>query len=329
MAEKFELVDCETDAKSATEQDFYVCAVFLAKHNKFTLQEASAAMQVTSSALTNLKTDRMALSDNVSSFKKLLAEHSSEEDQHAVADDLKSFKGAILDFQPTSSKLVANFLNTGLFQHYRMYSFLFHGTRPTQIVDKVLSIAVPKPSQPLDEARSQRERLQLEAEAALGTVGMPPLPASLTAEQAQELTAKIVAEIVAGEGAGGAAIGGSSEDASEGGEGGEGESNELDANDDGTLDTVEMQKLDANNDGKLDAAELQTLGDGEGGGETQGDAGAGDGAGDAGNSLNDSLTALTSLSGDEMKAAVDEATNTIALKLLTQIEEEETATGKK
>lgn len=312
VAEKFELVDCETDAKSATEQDFYVCAVFLAKHNKFTLQEASAAMQVASSALTNLKTDRMALSDNVSSFKKLLAEHSSEEDQHAVADDLKAFKGAILDFQPTSSKLVANFLNTGLFQHYRMYSFLFHGTRPTQIVDKVLSIAVPKPSQPLDEARSQRERLQLEAEAALGTVGMPPLPASLTAEQAQELTAKIVAEIVAGEGAGGAATGSSSEDASEGGEG-------------------EFNELDANDDGKLDTAELQTLGDGEGGGkgggEGEGDAGAG--AGDAGNSLNDSLTALTSLTGDAMKAAVDEATNTIALKLLTQIEEEETATSKK
>jgi len=271
VAEKFGLVDCETDAKAATEQDFYVCAVFLAKHNKFTLQEASAALQVTAASLSNLKTGRMALSDNVSRFTKLLSEHSSEVDQYAVADDLKSFKGAILDFQPKSNKLFSNFLNSGLFQHYRMYTFLFHGTRPTQIVDKVLSIAVPPPSQPLDEARSQRERLQLEAEAALSTVGMPPLPASLTAEQAQELTAKIVAEIAAG-GDGAAATG-------DGGEEGE-----------------------------------------------AGDCDTGAGAGD---SLNDSLTALTSLTGDAMKGAVVEATNTIALKLLTQIEEEETATGKK
>lgn len=113
MAKKFELVDCETDARAATEQDFYVCAVFLAKHNKFTLQEASAAIQVASSALANLKVDRMSLSENVSSFKKLLAEQSSEEDQYAVADDLKSFKGSILDFQPKSSKK-----NCSLFKHW-------------------------------------------------------------------------------------------------------------------------------------------------------------------------------------------------------------------
>lgn len=300
MAKKFELVDCETDARAATEQDFYVCAVFLAKHNKFTLQEASAAIQVASSVLANLKVDRMSLSENVSSFKKLLAEQSSEEDQYAVADDLKSFKGSILDFQPKSSKKIAHFLNTGLFQHYRMYTFLFHGTRPTQIVKKVLSISVPQPPQPLDEARSQRERLQIEAETALGTVGMPPLPASLTAEEAQELTAKIVAEIAASTAAAAAP-----------------------ANDHAPADGVDTDGAHGSESGGDNGAGAAEDGAAE-------DGAAEDGGGEdvAGGSLNDSLAALTSLTGDAVKVAVDEAANVIALKLLTQIQEEE-STGKK
>lgn len=216
VAEKMGLADCDTDARAATEQDFYLCAVFLAKDNKFTLQEASAAFSVVSTALANLKTGRMALSENVVQTRKLMAEHTSEEDQYAVADELKTFKASILDFQPRSNPVVSEFLKTGLFQHYRMYTFLFHGDRPSAVAEKALRIQVPPPTQPLDEARSQRERLQIEAAATLGTVGMPPLPTSLSEEEATELTAKLVAEIASAPTAGAADAA-----AAEGADGGE------------------------------------------------------------------------------------------------------------
>jgi hypothetical protein len=193
------LKDCLTDARAATEQDFYVCAVFLAKHNKFTLQEASAAFEVASTALSNLKTERMSLSSNVTSTKKMIAAHTSEENQYEVADDLKAFKGTIQDFQPRSQKVLNDFLSTGIFQHYRMYNFLFFGERPARVEKRVLAITVPQPAAPLDEARSRLERLQIEAEAQLRLVVMPPVPATLSAEDAQELMAKVVEEIALGD----------------------------------------------------------------------------------------------------------------------------------
>lgn len=186
-----------------------------------------------------------------------------------------------------------------------MYTFLFHGTRPTQIVKKVLSISVPQPPQPLDEARSQRERLQIEAETALGTVGMPPLPASLTAEEVQELTAKIVAEIAASTAAAAAP-----------------------ANDHAPADGVDTDGAHGSESGGDNGAGAAEDGAAEDGAAEDGGGEDGGGEDVAGGSLNDSLTALTSLTGDAVKVAVDEAANVIALKLLTQIQEEE-STGKK
>jgi hypothetical protein len=193
------LVDCLTNARAATEQDFYVCAVFLAKHNNFTLQEASAAFEVASTVMANLKNERMALSSNVLRTKKLMADHTSEENQYEMADDLKAFKGTIHDFQPRSHKVLNAFLSTGIFQHYRMYNFLFYGERPSCVENRVLSIMVPQPIAPLDEARSRLERMQIEAEVHLRALVLPPLPATLSAEDAQTLMAKVVEEIAFGE----------------------------------------------------------------------------------------------------------------------------------
>jgi hypothetical protein len=195
VIKKMELGSVTTDMRAAAILDYYMACVWLVKENTFTLQEASASFGLMCKLFANLHDGRMSLRDNVRYFKEQLSMHTAEEEEYLRADSLSSFKGTIHDFQPRSSAILIEFVNTGLFQHYRMYSFLCHGTRPEVVEHRKISFVIPPAPVPLDEARSRRERLQLEAEAHLASVRVPPPPPQLTVEQVQAITAEVVEEV--------------------------------------------------------------------------------------------------------------------------------------
>lgn len=199
VVQKMGLDECSTDMRAATELDYYLCAVWVTKENKFTPQEASGSFTLLANLFANLKTERMGLRDNIKYFKEQLSIHTAEEEEYNRADSLSSFKGTIHDFQPRSSKILVDFVNTGLFQHYRMYSFLCHGTRPQEVEQRVIGFTIPPAPVPLDEARSRNERLKLEAEAHLATVRLPPPPPELSPEDAAAITAEVVEEVFWGQ----------------------------------------------------------------------------------------------------------------------------------
>lgn len=188
----FKLEDTETDLKSAVIRDYHTAAIWFAREQKLSLQEASAAVQLQTELLEAVQNDRASLSSAVAGFKATMKVHVADHDQHDKAEDLKQWKGKVFDFQPRCAQALVEFISTGLFQHYRMYTQLFHGVRPVNDILTPLAITVPAAPVRLDEARSVTERLQLEAEAELKALKLPEHIAPPTELAPDEIEARTI-----------------------------------------------------------------------------------------------------------------------------------------
>ncbi|XP_070540003.1 ciliary-associated calcium-binding coiled-coil protein 1-like isoform X2 [Ptychodera flava] len=127
--------------------DLYVTGFWWAKEQNFTIQQISGFITVIHTLVNNIKEKKMSVVDNLKEFKKMVA---------GVGNENCEFTGGLDFFDINQAKTVTDYLKKTLFQHYKLYEFLFHHEREEQIVCRELLIEVlpkadlPYPP-PLDE----------------------------------------------------------------------------------------------------------------------------------------------------------------------------------
>lgn len=131
--------------------DYYVAGFWFAKEQNFTLQQISAFFTLLKIMLDNIKEKQFSLVNNIQKFKSLLA---------GIEVENCSQNGGLECFDVNQAKLITNYFTDSLFQHYRLYQFLFTQDPQEEIVLSELVVEVPPLSTvpfppPLDEGMTE------------------------------------------------------------------------------------------------------------------------------------------------------------------------------
>merc|ERR1712227_298006 len=138
----------ECDLKEGILLDYYVSAMWWAKEQTFSSEQTSAFFTVVQTALDNLKDQQLDVPPALVEFKKMLVGCGLENAENS---------GGLDCFDSSQAKSITEYLFTSLFQHYRLYEFVFSATQAEEIIGTDLEVEVapgadlPWPP-PLEEA---------------------------------------------------------------------------------------------------------------------------------------------------------------------------------
>ncbi|XP_039767478.1 ciliary-associated calcium-binding coiled-coil protein 1 isoform X2 [Ornithorhynchus anatinus] len=115
----------QTSLKEAILLDYYVSGFWWAKEINFTLPQLSKFMTLLYTLLENLSAKHMFLEDNIRELGKALA----------VLVQSHSEKSDDLDFfSVDQANAITDYLKISLFQHYKLYEFLFYSPREELVI---------------------------------------------------------------------------------------------------------------------------------------------------------------------------------------------------
>lgn len=141
----------ETDLKDAAILDYYVGATYWCKQQHFTAQQLSGFFSVVHQLLDKMKENQPSLVDSFKDFRKMLVGISSE-----PGPDVES--GGLEFFTTAQATRISEYLHTSLFQHFKLFEFMFSQPQAMEIIgnDEQLSVEVPLAADfpfppPLDE----------------------------------------------------------------------------------------------------------------------------------------------------------------------------------
>ncbi|KAL1771926.1 hypothetical protein HispidOSU_030660 [Sigmodon hispidus] len=140
----------QTCLRDAILLDYYVSGFFWAKEMDFSIDQYSKFMSLLNMLLHNLQTLHMSLEDSIKWLGEVMAEigpNRSQKNEDLHVFDVKE-ANAIIDY-----------LKISLFQHYRLYEFMFYSTREEIVIGTAQTIEVVKPADhpfpaPLEEGIS-------------------------------------------------------------------------------------------------------------------------------------------------------------------------------
>lgn len=149
LCEFFKLNDSPTDLREAAILDYYTSAVWWAKEQNFTEQQMSGFFTAVHTLLDNVKDKQMSLVENVMELKKMLVGIGTD----GVAG-LPS--GGMEFFDEAQGQAITKYIFNSLFQHYRLFEYMFYHTQDEEIIGTNLDIEVAKAASlpfppPLDE----------------------------------------------------------------------------------------------------------------------------------------------------------------------------------
>ncbi|KAK7109131.1 ciliary-associated calcium-binding coiled-coil protein 1-like isoform X2 [Littorina saxatilis] len=149
LCEFLKFTSSQTDLREAAILDYYTSAVWWAKEQGFTDQQLSGFFTAIHILLENIKEKQMKLVDNLTEFKKMLIGIAAE-----VSPGVPS--GGMEFFDPTQAQAISEYIFRSLFQHYRLYEFLFEQSQDEEIIGTDLVVDVAKAASlpfppPLDE----------------------------------------------------------------------------------------------------------------------------------------------------------------------------------
>ncbi|XP_060225395.1 ciliary-associated calcium-binding coiled-coil protein 1 isoform X1 [Meriones unguiculatus] len=136
--------------KDAILLDYYVSGFFWAKGMDFTIDQCSKFMTLLDMLLHNLQTLHMSLEDSIKWLGEVMAEigpnHSQKNEELHI-------------FDVRESKAIIDYLKISLFQHYRLYEFMFYSNREEIVIGMEQTIELVKPADlpfpaPLEEGIS-------------------------------------------------------------------------------------------------------------------------------------------------------------------------------
>lgn len=146
LKEIFNLENNAIDLTQASVLDFYTSAVYWGIQQKFTAQQLSGFFTVMHTLLENIKEKHLSMTENSIEFNKMLA--------GIGVDDVKS--GGLDFFSVKEAKVISQYVYTTLFQHYRLFLFMFTHSQAEEIIGTDLEVEVAKAADvpfppPLDE----------------------------------------------------------------------------------------------------------------------------------------------------------------------------------
>ncbi|XP_029338686.1 ciliary-associated calcium-binding coiled-coil protein 1 isoform X2 [Mus caroli] len=140
----------QTCLRDAILLDYYVSGFCWAKEMNFSIEQYSKFMTLLDMLLHNLQTLHMSLEDSIKWLGEVMAEigpnHSRKSEDFHV-------------FDVKEANTIIDYLKISLFQHYRLYEFLFYSTREEIVIGTEQTIEVVKPADypfpaPLEEGIS-------------------------------------------------------------------------------------------------------------------------------------------------------------------------------
>lgn len=131
--------------------DYYVAGFWFAKEQNFTLQQISAFFTLLKVMLDNIKEHHFSLIESIQKFKTLLA---------GIGVENCPQNGGLECFDVNQAKVITDYFTDSLFQHYRLYQFLFTQEPQEEVVISQLAVEVPPLASvpfppPLDEGMTE------------------------------------------------------------------------------------------------------------------------------------------------------------------------------
>ncbi|XP_033098375.1 ciliary-associated calcium-binding coiled-coil protein 1-like isoform X2 [Anneissia japonica] len=147
LGEILGLSNTATELQGTILLDCYTVGFWWAKEEGFTSQQLSAFITLLNRLINNIKDKKYSLSDNILDLKTMMT---------GIGNDSTEDSGG-MDFLDVEQAIkITDYLKTSLFQHHRMYEFMFHSERKEEIIGTEICIEtlppanVPFPA-PLDE----------------------------------------------------------------------------------------------------------------------------------------------------------------------------------
>ncbi|XP_013381651.1 ciliary-associated calcium-binding coiled-coil protein 1 isoform X2 [Lingula anatina] len=137
MVEVMQLPNHTADLKEAAILDYYVAGFWWGKERGFTVQQLSGFFTALHRILENVKDKHLSMVDNLKEFKKMLV---------GVGQENPESPGGLEFFDLNQAKMVADYLHTSIFQHYKLYEFIFSHTQAEEIIGADLDVNVAKPA---------------------------------------------------------------------------------------------------------------------------------------------------------------------------------------
>ncbi|XP_004370180.1 ciliary-associated calcium-binding coiled-coil protein 1 [Trichechus manatus latirostris] len=150
LEEFLDFKNLQTCLKEAILLDYYVSGFLWAKEMDFSVIQYSKFMTLLAMLLHNLKTLHMSLEDSIKWLGEVMAEIGPS---HLERNEEWNM------FDVTQANAIIDYLKISLFQHYKLYEFLFYSTREEIVIGTKQVIEVVKPADspfpdPLEEGIS-------------------------------------------------------------------------------------------------------------------------------------------------------------------------------
>ncbi|XP_053305910.1 ciliary-associated calcium-binding coiled-coil protein 1 [Spea bombifrons] len=147
IEEFLEFKEYQTNLKEAILVDYYVSGFWWGKEMKFTSQQLVGFMALLHDLLENVGTKHMTLEENLIELSKALA---------GIGKSNVYGKGRLSFFSVEQAKDIINYCKISLFQHYKLYEWMFNFPRDEVVISAEQVIEVAKPAEtplpsPLEE----------------------------------------------------------------------------------------------------------------------------------------------------------------------------------
>ncbi|XP_043406861.1 ciliary-associated calcium-binding coiled-coil protein 1 isoform X5 [Chelonia mydas] len=126
----------KTSLKEAVLLDYYVSGFWWAKEMDFTHVQLSGFMAILNFLLENLSTKHMTLEDNIKELGRAMA---------GIGESHSEKSGGLDFFSVDQAKAIINYLKISLFQHYKLYEYLFHNPREELVIGDENVVELVKP----------------------------------------------------------------------------------------------------------------------------------------------------------------------------------------
>lgn len=147
VAEILKLPNHSTDLLQSSQLDYYVGCFWWCKEQGFTISQTSAFFTAAHTLLCNIKEKHMHILDNINELREMLS---------GVGQPDAETPGGLDCFDTSHARTISEFFHKSLFQHYKLYQFVFSHTQAEEIIgldltcELILPADIPYPA-PLDE----------------------------------------------------------------------------------------------------------------------------------------------------------------------------------
>ncbi|XP_074856269.1 ciliary-associated calcium-binding coiled-coil protein 1 isoform X9 [Carettochelys insculpta] len=115
----------KTSLKEAVLLDYYVSGFWWAKGMDFTHLQLSEFLAILNFQLENLSTKHMTLEDNIKELARAMA---------GIGESHSEKSGGLDYFSVDQAKAIISYLKSSLFQHYKLYEYLFYNPREELVI---------------------------------------------------------------------------------------------------------------------------------------------------------------------------------------------------